>query len=189
MMYEYISGTITKITPKYIVIDTRGIGYQIFTPNPYEFKKDEILLVYTYYHVREDEASLYGFKTEEARDMFIKLISVNGIGPKTALAILSASSNIDEIKLAIEKGDAKYIQKFPGIGPKSAQQIILDLRGKIEFNEQISLISDTKIDECIEALVALGYNKKDVSKAVGKVDQSLDQSSIIKQALKVLSKA
>lgn len=186
-MYEYISGQVVKITPKYIVVDNKGIGYQIMTPNPYQYKKDDIVLVYTYYHVREDALELYGFLTDEERDMFLKLISVTGIGPKTALPIL-ASSSVAEISVAINNGDAKYIQKFPGIGPKAAQQIILDLRGKVDFDAPVSILDDGKLTDCQEALVALGYNKKDVKKALEKVDINLEAAQIIKSALKVLSK-
>jgi Holliday junction DNA helicase RuvA len=128
---------------------------------------------------------LYGFLTWEEKDLFLKLISVTGIGPKSALPIMAASS-VSDIKLAISSGNVSYMQKFPGIGPKAAQQIILDLRGKVDF-EQTSLINDN-INDCVEALVALGYNKKEVNKVIGKVDSSLAQNEIIKQALKLLSK-
>lgn len=188
-MYEYISGTISKVTPKYIVVDNRGIGYQIFVPNPYQFKKQDIMTVYTYFHIREDSQELYGFLTEDERDMFIKLIGVTGIGPKSALPILAAAS-VNEILLAISNGDTKYIQKFPGIGPKAASQIILDLRGKIDFDKQEmpNLLYDEKMRDCEEALIALGYNKKEVAKVLGKVDSTLEPSLIIKSALKLLSK-
>jgi Holliday junction DNA helicase RuvA len=113
------------------------------------------------------------------------LISVTGIGPKTSLPIMAASS-VDEIKEAIANGDVAYMQKFPGIGPKAAQQIILDLRGKIDF--EASLLAKDDLDDCVEALIALGYSKKEVNKVIGKVDSSLAQNEIIKQALKLLSK-
>ena len=184
-MYEYIKGVIVNITPKYIVLDNNSIGYQIYVPNPYSFKANECYTIWTHLQVREDSHELYGFETFEMKDLFLKLISVTGIGPKTALPILAASS-VDEIKNAIASGDAKYMQKFPGIGPKAAQQIILDLRGKVEF-EQSSLISDS-LSDCEEALVALGYNRKEVGKALSKVDQTKSQNEIIKEALKYLSR-
>ena len=187
-MYEYISGTVMKVSPKYVVIDNRGIGYQIFFPNPYICKKGDVVLVFTYFHVREDAQQIYGFLTEEERDLFVKLISVTGIGPKTALPIL-ASSTVSEIISAIEAGDTKYIQKFPGIGQKAAAQIILDLRGKLEFDAMPeTLLDEPKLTDAQDALIALGYNKKDVKKALDKVDTSLDTASIIKQALKILAK-
>ena len=184
-MYEYISGMLTKVNPKYIVIDNSGIGYQIFVPNPYNYHVNDFYTIYVHQVVREDSHDLYGFLTWEEKDLFLKLISVTGIGPKSALPIMAASS-VSDIKLAISSGNVSYMQKFPGIGPKAAQQIILDLRGKVDF-EQTSLINDN-INDCVEALVALGYNKKEVNKVIGKVDQSKAQNEIIKEALKLLSK-
>ena len=184
-MYEYISGVITKVNPKYIVVDNSGIGYQIFVPNPYAYHQNDCVTVWTHFQVREDANELYGFLTTEEKDLFLQLISVTGIGPKTALPILAAS-NVDDIKKAISLGDAKYMQKFPGIGPKAAQQIILDLRGKIDF-ETKPLVSDN-LKDCEEALIALGYNKKEVSKVISKLDPNLDTNESIKQGLKLLSK-
>ena len=184
-MYEYLSGMVTKVNPKYIVLDNSGIGYLIYVPNPYNFKVNDYATIWVYQAVREDSIDLYGFATFDEKEFFLKLISVTGIGPKSALPILAASS-VNEIKAAIASGNSKYMQKFPGIGPKAAQQIILDLSGKIEFEKE-SLVTDA-LDDCVEALVALGYNKKEVNKVIGKVDQTLPQNEIIKQALKLLSK-
>ena len=184
-MYEYISGMITKINPKYVVLDHNGIGYLIYVPNPYNWHVNDFCTIYVYQAVREDSIDLYGFQSSDEKDLFLKLISVTGIGPKSALPILAASTP-NEIKENIASGNSSYMQKFPGIGPKAAQQIILDLRGKIEF-DTVTLIKDD-LDDCIEALVALGYNKKEVSKVMSKVDTSLAQNEIIKQALKLLSK-
>ena len=184
-MYEYISGMLTKVNPKYVVLDNNGIGYQIYVPNPYNYHVNDYCTIWVYQAVREDSMDLYGFLTYEEKDLFLKLISVTGIGPKSALPIMAASS-VDDIKNAIASGNASYMQKFPGIGPKAAQQIILDLRGKIEF-ETVTLVKDD-LDDCMEALVALGYNKKEVNKVMGKVDTTLPQNEIIKQALKLLSK-
>ena len=184
-MYEYISGMLTKVNPTYVVLDNNGIGYQIFVPNPYNYRVNDYYTIWVYQAVREDSIDLYGFLTIEEKELFLKLISVTGIGPKSALPILAASS-VNDIAEAIASGNASYMQKFPGIGPKAAQQIILDLRGKVEF-ESVELVKDD-IDDCVEALVALGYNKKEVSKAIGKVDTTLPQNEIIKQALKLLSK-
>ena len=184
-MYEYMSGMLTKVNPKYVVLDNNGIGYQIYVPNPYNYHVNDYCTIWVYQAVREDSIDLYGFLTFDEKDMFLKLISVTGIGPKTALPILAASS-VDDIKNAINAGNVSYMQKFPGIGPKVAQQIILDLRGKVEF-EAPTLIKDD-FEDCVEALVALGYNKKEVNKIIGKVDTTLPQNEIIKQALKLLSK-
>ena len=184
-MYEYISGMLTKVNPKYVVLDNNGIGYQIYVPNPYNYRVNDYCTIWVYQAVREDSIDLYGFLTYDEKDLFMKLISVTGIGPKSALPILAASS-VDDIKGAISSGNVAYMQKFPGIGPKAASQIILDLRGKIDF-DTVTLVKDD-LDDCIEALVALGYNKKEVNKIIGKVDSTLPQNEIIKQALKLLSK-
>ncbi|MFA6692800.1 MAG: Holliday junction branch migration protein RuvA, partial [Acholeplasmataceae bacterium] len=129
-MYAYIKGIITEIKPSYIVLDHEGIGYLILSPNPYSYQMGSEIKVYIYQHVREDIMALYGFHTNEARDLFIRLISVSGIGPKSAMSLL-ASDRIDDIVLAIEEGNIKFLTKFPGIGIKSAQQIVLDLKGKL----------------------------------------------------------
>ncbi len=183
-MYEYLSGMLTKVTPKYVVLDNSGVGYLIYVPNPYNYKVNDYCTIWVYQAVRDDSIDLYGFSSFEEKELFLKLISVTGIGPKTSLPIM-ATSSVNEIKEAIAKGDVAYMQKFPGIGPKAAQQIILDLRGKIDFEE--SLFAKDDLDDCIEALIALGYSKKEVNKVIGKVDSSLAQNEIIKQALKLLS--
>lgn len=187
-MYEYIIGTVTRIDPKYIVLENNGIGYILIVSNPYNFKVNETMKVYTYQYVREDINDLYGFNTEEEKKLFIKLISVNGIGPKSALSIL-ACGRVKDVIDAIEARNDAYLRKFPGIGPKASQQIILDLKGKISFNDvDIILNSSQKASDCEEALISLGYAKKDVSKVLGKIDLSKDEGSIIKEALQLLIK-
>ncbi len=184
-MYEYITGVVKKITPKYIVVDNNKIGYLIIVGNPYDFKVDEEYQVYLYQAVREDSLDLYGFKSFEIKEAFISLLSVKGIGPKSALSMVSAS-NPTEIYGAIERADVKFLTNFPGIGLKASQQIILDLKGKINFEENDNL--SAKLLDCEEALVALGYNKKDINKTLKQIDSELDINQTIKQALKLLSK-
>ncbi len=128
-MYDYIKGKVTRITPEYLVIEQQGIGWQIFAPNPYSFGSDE-LQVFLHHHVREDAQLLFGFPTLEQRELFRKLISVSGIGPKGALAIL-ASGQPQHVIEAIEREDESYLVKFPGVGKKTARQMILDLKGKL----------------------------------------------------------
>ncbi|MCR5705640.1 MAG: Holliday junction branch migration protein RuvA [Acholeplasmatales bacterium] len=187
-MYEYIIGEITKITPKYIVVENNGIGYILIVANPYSFKLGEKIKVYTYQYIREQINDLYGFKEEASKTLFIKLISVSGIGPKSALSIL-ASGNVDRIAEAIEARDDSYLKKFPGIGPKAAQQIILDLKGKISFDE-VSVVAGAsqKMNDVEEALISLGYAKKDIQKTLGKLDSSKEVGDIIKDALRLLTK-
>ncbi|MGM0495235.1 MAG: Holliday junction branch migration protein RuvA [Bacillota bacterium] len=183
-MYSYIKGEITEINPKYITVENSGVGYLIQTPNPYNFKINTEITIYLYQKVSDDDISLYGFKTKEARELFIKLISVSGIGPKSAVAIL-ASGPVKSIADAIEAGDAKYLQKFPGIGPKSSKQIVLDLQGKVIL-ETIS--SSESFNEVEEALKALGYSPREVSKVMKKLDETKSTNDLIKDALSLMLK-
>jgi len=184
-VYNYIKGKITEITPNYITLESRDIGYKILTPNPFNFSLDTEITVYIYQKVTEDSITLYGFKSSEARDLFIKLISVNGIGPKSAIAIL-ASGSVGSITNAIEEGNAKYLQKFPGIGPKASQQIVLDLKGKIDF-ETVSIHTQNMV-EVEEALIALGYKNKEIEKVIKKLDNTKNTNDLIKDALAMMLK-
>ncbi len=186
VMYNYIFGKIEEITGSYIVIDNNGIGYQVYTPNPYAFNEGEEYKVYVYQLIREDENSLYGFKTQEEKDLFLKLISVKGLGCKMALPIL-ATGSISGIVDAIERENILYLKKFPKIGEKVAKQIILDLKGKL--NMQISAdFVDNSSDELIEVLKGLGYKDKEIKGIIGKVDNSLSIEDQVKEALKLLLK-
>ncbi len=189
-MYAYIKGIISGINPKYVVLENNNIGYEIVVPNPYNFLVNgEEITVYIYHYVREDAEVLYGFKTKEEKELFLKLISVNGIGPKSALSIL-ASATVNEILHAIDARDDAYLKRFPGIGQKASQQIILDLHGKVSFDSEEEIIGSTnqRILDITEALTTLGYAKKDVNKVVKKIDFTQDDSTIIKLALKELNK-
>ena len=184
-MYAYIIGTIAEIEPTNVVLDNQGVGYLIVAPNPYIFKKGETVKMYLHHHVREDQDTLYGFDTKEARNLFEDLISVSGIGPKSALSIL-ASGKPDQIEYAIENQDVKFLTKFPGIGPKSAQQIILDLKGKLD-KKALEIHTNHK-DEVQEALMALGYSASELRKVISKLDPALSTEKRIKQALQLLIK-
>ena len=191
-MYAYIKGFISGINPKYITLENNNIGYEIVVPNPYNFiVSNQVITIYIYHYLREDQEVLYGFKTLEEKELFLKLISVNGIGPKSALSIL-ASATVNEILEAIDRRDDAYLKRFPGIGLKASQQIILDLHGKVSFDEIDELgsgiSSNQRIVDITEALTTLGYNKKDVNKVLKKIDFTQDDSTIIKQALKDLNK-
>ncbi|QLY39677.1 Holliday junction branch migration protein RuvA [Hujiaoplasma nucleasis] len=183
-MYSYIKGIIKEINPKYVTLENHGIGYLIITPNPFNFKKDEEVTIYLYQKVSEDAINLFGFKSIEARELFIKLISVSGIGPKSAVAIL-ASGPVNSIADAIESGDAKYLQKFPGIGPKSSKQIILDLQGKLDIEPSITSQVFIEVEE---ALKALGYGPREISKVIPKLDESKAINDLIKDALSYMLK-
>lgn len=129
---------------------------------------------------------MYGFLSEDEKDLFLKLISVSGIGPKSALSIL-ATGTVNEIVKAIESRNDTYLRKFPGIGAKASQQIILDLQGKLSLGEEL-IVKNSKLEDVEQALLALGYNKKEITKVLPKLDQTLDEGALVKQALKTLVK-
>ena len=184
-MYGYIIGIITKINPKYVICENNQIGYILIVPNPYNFSIGTEYKIFTYQHVREDEISLYGFLTEEEKDLFLKLISVSGIGPKSALSIL-ATGSVNEIVRAIEARDDKYLKKFPGIGAKASLQIILDLKGKLNFDS--SIIENNKLSDVKEALISLGYSSKEIDSVLKKLDENKEINVLVKDALKLLVK-
>lgn len=203
-MIEFIKGTLVDIETQYVVIDHNGLGYQIYCPNPYIFQKkmDQSVRIYTYQHVREDLIRLYGFQTKEERVLFEKLLNVSGIGPKGALAIL-ASGQPEHVVYAIEEEDEAFLVKFPGVGKKTARQIILDLKGKLdEFapnlyrnsNDQEPTIlksvgENEALEEALEALRALGYVEKELKKVrphLEKEEQMTD--GYIKKALQLMLK-
>lgn len=187
-MYDYLKGVITYVTPSSITVECYNVGYLVKTPNPYQYNIGEEKTIYTYQHVREDLIELYGFASIDERTMFLKLISVKGLGPKGALAIL-ASSSVSEIVMAIEAGEPSYFKKFPGIGTKGSQQIILDLKGKLDFNAEIDKTSE-QAQNLMSALKALGYNNTEIKTALKgfNLDEYQDLGSAVKAALKKLTK-
>lgn len=203
-MYEYIIGKIDWVGPEYIVIDHNGIGYQLVTPNPFVFRpSNEEIKVYTHHYVREDIMMLYGFKTMDERTLFQKLLSVSGIGPKGALAIV-ATGEPNKIVQAIEEEDETFLTKFPGVGKKTARQMILDLKGKLEkvFGVmQVDLFTDidaieekeqaaSSLDDAMEALKALGYADKETKKLIPILKtENLSTDEYIKKALQLLLQA
>lgn len=185
-MYDYIKGIITNIKQNAIVVDNSGIGYLIYVPNPYSFEMGQEYKIYVYQQIQEDAHTLYGFKTLEEKNFFLKLISVKGLGCKMALPILAAQS-IEGIMDAIERENILYLKKFPKIGDKLARQIVLDLKGKLEF---IGVgISDEVVEtenELKEVLIGLGYKEKELKPVLAKVDTSLPIEGQVKDALKLL---
>ena len=183
-MYEYIKGVITKIESTYIVVENNGIGYLIYVANPYSYTLDETKKVYLYQQIREDENTLYGFKSEEEKALFLKLIDVKGLGPKMALPMF-ATGSIDGIKDAIERENILYLKKFPKIGDKVARQIILDLKGKLVEKNNNNIKSN---DELTEALKGLGYKNSDINKIVKQINPNDEIEVQIKEALRLLLK-
>ncbi len=181
-MYNYIKGIIESYGPNYISLENNGIGYMVYVSNPYAYKEKEEYKVYIYHHIREEEQTLYGFKSVEERDLFLKLINVKGVGPKLALPILASS--VDAIYDAIERENILYLTKFPKVGEKVARQIILDLKGKLVRNDD--LFTNDGLDELMEVLESLGYKKGDIKKILPQVDASNPVEQQVKDALKLL---
>ena len=186
-MYGYISGTIKEINSSYVIIDNNGIGYLVYVPNPYGYQLEKEYTIYTYTNVREDEYTLYGFKSKEDKELFLKLISVKGLGPKMALPML-ATGNSRLLEEAIESENINYLKKFPKIGDKVAKQVILDLKGKLNVISTGIFKKEDHTDELVSALSSLGYKTVDINKVIKKIDTSKELDSQIKEALKLLLK-
>ncbi len=199
-MYEYIRGQFQGISKDYVVIELNNIGYKIFTSGNTMSnmpKVSEEVLLYLEQIVREDFIGLYGFTTREELEMFKLLLSINGVGAKAALSLLSIST-VNNLKYAIMMGDEKHITRAPGIGKKTAQRIILELKDKLKPDELVKeedslmdgIIEENdysfNINETLGALVALGYTEKEAQKALEKVDKTLTLESMIKESLKLL---
>lgn len=191
-MYEYLNGELAHILPTAIVIDVHGVGYQVVFANPYRLqdslKKQIKVLVQQV--VREDSITLYGFISSEERELFQRLISVSGIGPKSAMSIL-ANDDTEGFVNAVESGNVTYLTKFPGVGKKTAQQIILDLKGKFEVlpeeaTKAVFSTNQATLEEAKEALLGLGYSAKEITK----IWKSLEAAapSTTQEALKVAFK-
>lgn len=204
-MYEYIKGIVTFVSPYYIVVETNNIGYQVAVANPflYNLKEQKEVIIYLYQVVREDSLTLYGFTNLEEKQLFIKLISVSGIGPKSALAIM-ASEDHSGLVSAIESADSTFLTKFPGVGKKTAQQMILDLKGKLSdivvtglsgqdvlFSiEEMESSEGKYLEESLEALSALGYSERELKRISKELAKTQGQSTddYLRQGLKLLMK-
>ncbi len=184
-MLNYIIGNVVSQESNYIVVENNKIGFTIFVANPFSFELDTEVKVYLYNQVKEDEYTLYGFKTIDERNLFLKLINVKGLGPKMAIPML-ATGSISGIIDAIDRENVLYLTKFPKIGEKLARQIILDLKGKLASKDEINLAGD--FDDLVNVLESLGYKSVEIKKVLPKVNASLDIESQIKEALKLMLK-
>ncbi len=184
-MYGYLEGKIEYQTTNSIVIDVNGVGYNVFVPNPYSYDLGKIVRVFIYSHIREDEFSLYGFKTLEEKELFLKLISVKGMGPKVASGMF-ATGSISGIVDAINKENILYLTKFPKIGDKLARQVVLDLKGKLYIDVEDS--NDANTDDLISVLENLGYKTSEIKRIISNVDSSKSLEDQVKDALKLLLK-
>lgn len=196
-MIAYVRGVLSTIQDESVIIDVNGIGYEVICPNPYRFQAhmDEEVFVHTYYYVREDAHILYGFQTNDEKHLFTKLISVSGIGPKSALGILSAV-DVSAFVAAVEREDEKYLVQFPGIGKKTARQIILDLKGKLDSALSITAAKPEKLpeasylDDALEALKTLGFSDKEIKNIIPELQKEDKQNTdqLIRTALSLLQK-
>ena len=199
-MFAYIKGSLEMKFKNYVVIDVGGLGYKIFMPENTINEIGELgnlIKVFTYYRVREDDISIFGFNTQEQLRMFELLLSVSGVGAKSALAMLSCVEP-SEFAIAVISNNVKLLTQIPGIGPKSAQRIILELQDKLkaEQNEEQIEASKTKsaqinenVQEAISGLMVLGYSRKDIEKAFEHLAiETLSVEDLIKKGLILLSK-
>lgn len=182
-MYEYIKGKITTIENNYVVVENNGLGYIVYVANPYSYTEGEYT-IYLYHYIREDENSLYGFKSKEEKELFLKLIGVKGLGCKMALPMF-ATGSIDGIVDAIERENILYLKKFPKIGDKLARQIILDLKGKLVINNTNATTKD--FTELIEVLKGFGYKPADINKILPSIKSEKVEEQV-KEALKLMLK-
>ena len=205
-MLAYIKGELVQKQIGYIVIDVSGLGYKVYmSENAIEEIGNigEQIKVHTYYKVSEDDISIFGFKTQEELRLFELLISVSGIGAKTAIAMLGCIEP-SQFAIAVISNDIDTLRKIPGVGPKSAQRIVLELKDKLKKEQQISeltnatleqrnnvkkvIVADNKIQEATDALQVLGYTRKDIENILEKIDlKDLSVEEIIKKALRELS--
>lgn len=196
-MYDYIKGKLSKITAKFIVVETAGLGYVIYVANPYSFSGyvNQEVTIYLHQVIRDDAHLLFGFHTENEKEIFLNLISVSGIGPTTALAIIAVDDN-EGLVSAIDNSDIKYLTKFPKIGKKTAQQMILDLSGKFveasgesATSRRVSSEQNSNLEEAMEALLALGYKATELKKVKAFFEGTNDTvEQYIKSSLKMLMK-
>ena len=200
-MFAYVKGILEEKSNDYVVIEAGGIGYKIFMSGSAIATMPECgenIKVHTYYHVREDNISLYGFKSKEELKLFELLISVSGIGSKTAISMLS-NITPSSFALAVITEDIKKLTELPGIGKKGAQRIILELKDKLKAEQEISQVEEKEeiqiqnngenVEEAIQALQILGYHKKEIDNAISKIaNTDVSVEELIKKALSILSK-
>ncbi|MFT9267960.1 MAG: Holliday junction branch migration protein RuvA [Liquorilactobacillus nagelii] len=200
-MYEYLTGMIAAVTPSYIVVDVDGVGYLVYAANPFRFSNGQQAKVFVYQAVRDNDISLYGFTTQTEKNLFVKLLNVSGIGPKSALAIL-ATNDLQGLVKAIQNNSITYLTKFPGVGKKTAQQIVLDLKDKLaQVGTDNLLVTETisnntnstengLLEEALAALSALGYTRNEIKKIKPQLEKATANTTdeYLRLGLKLLMK-
>ena len=190
-MIAFIRGTIHSYSNDSLIIDNNGIGYRVYIANPQAVRLNTEVTLFTYQHVREDAITLFGFTSMEEHDLFLQLISVKGVGPKTALGMLAVCPAKNMI-MAIENNDVKTLKGLPGIGAYTASQIVLDLKNKlVEEVTEIEAKENAQLLDAIEALKALGYKNAEISsvkKELMAMEESTTSDQYIRKALSILAK-
>lgn len=201
MMIAYINGKLETVTETTAIVEANGVGYEIICANPFRFQDQlgEQVRIFTYHYIREDAQTLYGFSKVDEKALFARILNVSGIGPKGALSIV-ATAGVQDFVVAIEEEDEKFLTSFPGVGKKTARQMILDLKGKltIEFDVSAS-ISDAKtvkvttdqmraLDETTEVLQSLGYSDREIKQITPmlKEEASKNTDELVRRGLALL---
>ncbi|UJF31979.1 Holliday junction branch migration protein RuvA [Paenibacillus hexagrammi] len=206
-MIDFVRGKVAFRESEYAVIDVHGVGYRVFCPNPYALshKEDEDVTLYIHYHVREDAHLLFGFPTREEQSLFRLLLDVTGIGPKVALGILAGGGRPENVINAISQENVAFLTKLPGIGKKTAQRIILDLKDKLSHVSG-SIVLETSIhlgasagssvmeggkawSEAKEALMALGYTETETDKTWAQIKLKVSDSDSVDVLMKLALQA
>lgn len=185
-MFFYIKGKITYHLKRSIIVECSGLGYEVFVSNVSRYKIGEEMKIFTSLYRREDEEFIIGFKDFSEKEMYLKLVSCKGIGPRLALACLSSAS-LSSLTDAINKADIRYLRSLPGIGPRVASQIVLDLQGKlIPHNEQNT--GDENLDDAVSALKNFGFSNSEIVNAISKINlRNLTTEAYIQKALENLT--
>jgi len=202
-VYEYFLGQITDVTPSFVVIEVAGIGYKVLTANPYRYEVGaDAVKMFIHQAVSDNGMSLFGFYDADEKALFEKLLNVSGIGPKSALAILANNDHAGLIQ-AINQGNATYLTSFPGVGKKTAQQIVLDLKDKLtDLNgavagqtalEMPTDPAEGALADALAALEALGYSAREIKKITKQLEafsqgQSVDTNGLLSEGLRLLTK-
>ena len=186
-MIGFVRGTVHAYGVDFVLIDVNGIGYRINFNHPESLTIGKEMTIYTYQNVREDEISLFGFLSLQEYDLFVKLISVKGLGPRIASNILGRASTESIIK-AIEEGDVDFMKRMPGVGNKTASQIILDLKGKLVETEKDSIVDD-RLSDVQEALKQFGYKPQEIKPVIKLLkNEKGSTDELVKKALKMFAK-
>lgn len=190
-MIGYLKGTVLRKTVTHLILVVHGVGYEIAAPTRVTetLTQDTEVEIFIYTHVKEDQLKLFGFDTIQERDLFELLISISGIGPKAAMSILSLHTH-QQINNAIAKADVAFFSKVKGLGKKRAQKIIIELKGKIGSFQDIDLTdSDSQSDSAVvDVLISFGFKRKEIEEVLHKLDPTLSEEKIIKEALRMLGK-